>query len=82
MAYSFTDFLRDVDAELLTLIDKTHTDFHDYEFESDFNSQLTVALSVVEAIIQHGSISEVATVNPDNILIYHSLDSDPTANRF
>jgi hypothetical protein len=72
MTYSFDDFLRHVDAELLALIGKTHTDFPDYEFEADFNSKFPVALSAAEAIIQHGSISEVQLVDPDNILVFDS----------
>ena len=58
VTYSFNNFLHDVDRELLGLVGKTTTDFPDYEFYCDFNSQFPVALSAQEAIIQHGSISE------------------------
>lgn len=73
MSYSFTEFLHNVDSELLELVGKTHTDFPEYNFESDFDSQFPVAISAVEAIIQHGSISEVAMVDPDNICIFASF---------
>lgn len=43
MTYSFSDFLNDVDCELLALVGKTTADFPDYEFESDFDSGFTVA---------------------------------------
>lgn len=75
MTYSFTDFLHDVDCELLALVGKTTADFPDYEYESDFNSQFTVALSAREAIIQHGSISEVELVDPDNICVFSSQEN-------
>ena len=76
MAYSFTDFLRDVDRELLTSIGKTSIDFPKYNFKADFDSQFPVAISAVEAIIQHGSISEVAKIDPDNICVFVSPYKD------
>ena len=78
MTYSFTDFLRDVNCELFALVGKSTVDFPDYEFESDFDSGFPVALSAQEAIIQHGSISEVELVDPNNICIFHSADSNRT----
>ena len=72
MTYSFVDFLAAVDAELLTSIGKTSADFPEYEFESDFDSNFPVALSAQEAIIQHGSISKVRIVDPQNILVFDS----------
>lgn len=80
MTYSFTDFLHDIDAELLARVGKTTTDFPDYEFEADFNTGWTVALSATEAIIQHGSISEVAKVDPDNICLFSSPFSDESSS--
>ncbi len=72
MTYSFADFRRDVDRELLTLVGKTTADFPDYEFDGDFDSGFPVALSAQEAIIQHGSISKVELVDPDNICVFSS----------
>ena len=72
MTYSFTNFLHDIDLELLALVGKTHLDFPDYEFYCDFDSKFPVAMSAVEAIIQHGSISEVEKVDPDNICVFES----------
>lgn len=76
MTYSFADFLRNVDRELLVLVGKTTTDFPDYEFEADFASSFPVTFSAQEAIIQYGSISEVELVDSNNICVFSSPFSD------
>ena len=81
MSYSFADFIYDVNNELLTLIDKTTADFPDYNFQADFDTGWTVALSAQEAIIQHGSISEVQLIDPDNLCVFSSPFDPPTYNR-
>ncbi len=51
MPYSLNDFLNDVDCELLALVGKTTADFPDYNFQADFDTGWTVALSAQEAIL-------------------------------
>ena len=52
MSHSFDDFLSAVNHELTSLTGQTSDDFPEYNFEADFDSGWTAALSVAEAIVQ------------------------------
>lgn len=67
MKYSFEYFLQDVDRELFDLVGKTSKDFPEYNWEHDFQTNFPVADSATEAILQFGSISELAVLDPDTI---------------
>lgn len=51
MAYSFDDFIRDVDKNLLALVNKTSDDFSFYEFEADFYSNFPASFAAQQAIL-------------------------------
>lgn len=52
MSHSFDDFLSAINHELASLTGQTSDDFPDYNFESDFNSGWTAALSAQEALLE------------------------------
>ena len=72
MNYNFDHFLQDVDLELFDLIAKTSQDFPEYNWENDFQTKFPVADSAREAILQFGSISDLAVLDPDTICQSHS----------
>ena len=72
MNYSFERFLKDVDLELFDLVGKTSQDFPEYNWEQDFQTKFPVADSAREAILQFGSLSDLAVLDPDTICQRHS----------
>ena len=67
MQYNYDRFLKDVDQELLALIAKTSQDFPEYNWEHDFQTMFPVSDSAREAILQFGSLSDLAVLDPDTI---------------